>query len=202
MIKNIEDENGRYVIVATNVVEMGLTFSSIDYVVTMDSEFDTEFVDGGEMTSKVALGVNALYQRIGRAGRVRPGMAFIAQDFGASYSELDDNQLAAGLEIAPIRYPLAKGSFLKLALYSFRERIPENELKERITDLNLPSRIQDKTNLWSSFLAERSRLRQVGIADGENLTPAGEAALTFIGLDDMDFAVLLAQGDRLLKILT
>lgn len=193
LIRNIEDENGRYVIVATNVVEMGLTFSSIDYVVTMDSEFDTECVDGGQMTSKVALGVNGLYQRIGRAGRVRPGMAFIAQDFGASYSELDDNQLAAGLEIAPIRYPLAKGSFLKLALYSFRERIPDSELKERIADLNLPSRIQDKPDLWSSFLAERSRLQRVGIADGDSLTPAGEAALTFIGLDDMDFAKLLAQ---------
>jgi tetratricopeptide (TPR) repeat protein len=192
-IKNIEDRNGRYVIVATNVVEMGLTFSSIDYVVTMDSEFDTKFVDGGQLTTKVELGVNALYQRIGRAGRVRPGMAFIARDFGASYTTLDDETLAAGLTVAPIRYPLAKGSFLKLALYSFREKMPASELRERITALNLPSRIQDDEELWRRFLAERSRLQRIGIANGDKLTGAGAESLRFIGLDDMDFAVLLAK---------
>ncbi|MGD0207503.1 MAG: tetratricopeptide repeat protein [Verrucomicrobiota bacterium] len=192
-IQNIEGRNGRYVIVATNVVEMGLTFSSIDYVVTMDSEFDTKFVDGGQLTTKVELGVNALYQRIGRAGRVRPGMAFIAQDFGASYTTLDDQTLAAGLTVAPIRYPLAKGSFLKLALYSFREKMPQNELRDKITALNLPSRIQDNDELWRRFLAERSRLQRIGIASGDKLTGAGTESLRFIGLDDMDFAVLLAR---------
>lgn len=192
LIKSIEDENGRYVIVATNVVEMGLTFSSLDYVVTMDSEFETTFVDGGQMISKVGLGVNALYQRIGRAGRVRPGMAFIARDFGAAYCELDDETLAAGLREAPIRYPMAKGSFLKLALYSFRERMPEHDLRQKIADLNLPSRIQDDAGLWSRFLVERKRLRRIGVAAEDELTPAGEDALKFIGLDDMDFANLLA----------
>jgi tetratricopeptide (TPR) repeat protein len=192
-IQNIENKNGRYVIVATNVVEMGLTFSSLDYVVTMDSEFDTKFVDGGQLTTKVELGVNALYQRIGRAGRVRPGMAFIARDFGASYTTLDDEVLAAGLTVAPIRYPLAKGSFLKLALYSFREQMPERELRQRITALNLPSRIQDNEDLWRRFLAERSRLQRIGIAIGDKLSGAGAESLRFIGLDDMDFAVLLAR---------
>ena len=192
-IQNIEKKNGRYVIVATNVVEMGLTFSSLDYVVTMDSEFDTKFVDGGQLTTKVGLGVNALYQRIGRAGRVRPGMAFIARDFGASYTTLDDETLAAGLTVAPIRYPLAKGSFLKLALYSFREQMPERELRQRIAALNLPSRIQDNEDLWRRFLAERSRLQRIGIAVGDQLSGAGVESLRFIGLDDMDFAVLLAR---------
>jgi hypothetical protein len=192
LIKNIEDENGRYVIVATNVVEMGLTFSSLDYVVTMDSEFNNVFEDGAQMTKKDELGVNALYQRIGRAGRVRPGMAFIARDFGASYCSLDDEKLAEGLKEAPIHYPLAKGSFLKLALYSFRERMPEQELFQRIEALNLPSRIQNNQELWSRFIAERNRLRKIGIAKGDKLSFAGEASLGFIGLDDMDFAFLLA----------
>jgi tetratricopeptide (TPR) repeat protein len=192
LIRSIEDGNGRYVIVATNVVEMGLTFSSLDYVVTMDAEFDSEFVDGSQMIRKVELGVNALYQRVGRVGRVRPGMAFIARDFGASYCALDDETLAAGLPIAPIRYPLAKGSFLKLALYSFRERMSEKDLRQQIAALNLPSRIQENSELWSRFLAERSRLRRIGVAHDEGLTPAGQAALRFIGLDDMDFAYLLA----------
>jgi hypothetical protein len=139
--------------------------------------------------------VNALYQRIGRAGRVRPGMAFIARDFGASYTTLDDEALAAGLTVAPIRYPLAKGSFLKLALYSFREQMPERELRQRITALNLPSRIQDNEDLWRRFLAERSRLQRIGIAIGDKLSGAGAESLRFIGLDDMDFAVLLARGN-------
>lgn len=192
LVKNIEDQNGRYVIVATNVVEMGLTFSSLDYVITMDSEFDTDFVDGSQMIKKVALGVNALYQRIGRVGRVRPGMAFIAQDYGATYTTLDDQALAAGLREAPIRYPLAKGSFLKLALYSFRERLPEANLRERIGDLALPSRIQEDADLWKRFLAERARLKRIGIASGDDLTSVGKAALGFVGLEDMDFARLLA----------
>lgn len=192
LIESIEEKNGRYVIVATNVVEMGLTFSSIDYVVTMDSEFETVFEDGGQMVKKVELGVNALYQRVGRAGRLRPGMAFIARDFGASYTALDDEILAAGLKEAAIRYPLAKGSFLKLALYSFRERMPEQNLRQIIGALNLPSRIQDDDRLWAYFLNERDRLKRIGIASGDSLTDVGRAALTYIGLDDMDFAMLLA----------
>jgi hypothetical protein len=119
-------------------------------------------------------------------------MAFIARDFGASYSELDDATLAQGLPEAPIRYPLAKGSFLKLALYSFREEMPEAQLRQRVAALRLPSHIEDDEDLWGRFLAERSRLRNVGIASGDVLTPAGKQALTFIGLDDMDFARLLA----------
>lgn len=192
LINKIERENGRYVIVATNVVEMGITFSSIDYVVTMDSEFENKFVDGSSMTVKVPLGVNALYQRIGRCGRLRPGMAFIANDFGAPYTKKSDEDLMRGLEEQPIRYPLAKGSFLKLALYTYRERIPEAALRMAVTNLKLPSRIQENPLLWSKFLRERARMRQIGIAQNDALTIAGEKALTFIGLEDMDFAVLLA----------
>lgn len=192
MIEKIERENGRYVIVATNVVEMGLTFSSLDYVITMDSEFFNEFVDGGQMITKVALGINALYQRIGRAGRVRPGIAFIAEDFGATYCKYDDETLARGLPVEPVRYPIRKGSFLKLAIYSFRERIPESHLKKEIASLRLPSRIHEDHQLWTRFLEERRRLQKIGIASKEALSPYGNAALTFIGLDDMDFAKLLA----------
>lgn len=192
LVKNIEDKKGRYVIVATNVVEMGLTFSSLDYVVTMDSEFDNEYTDGSQMIRKVELGINALYQRIGRAGRVRPGMAFIAKDFGAWYSELDDAALARGLPVAPIKYPLAKGSFLKLALHTFRSEIPEANLRQEIERLNLPSKIQDNPELWSRFIAERERLRKIGIAAGDKLTRTGKKTFDFVGLEDMDFAALLA----------
>src|SRR5207249_605342 len=81
----------------------------------------------------------------------------------------------------------------KLALYSYREKMPEHELREKITALNLPSRIQDNEELWRRFLAERSRLQRIGIASGDKLTGAGMESLRFIGLDDMDFAVLLAR---------
>jgi len=192
LIHKIEREKGRYVIVATNVVEMGLTFSSLDYVVTMDSEFDNEFEDGAVLVKKVQLGVNALYQRIGRCGRVRPGMAFIAKDYGADYTVLSDQDLARGLPEAPIRYPLSKGSFQKLALYSFRENISDQDLQQSISSLKLPSRIEHNQVLWQHFRAERDRLRRIGIADQQSLTAKGKMALSFVGLDDLYFAGLLS----------
>jgi len=194
MIQKIEKEKGRYVIVATNVVEMGLTFSSLDYVITMDSEFDNEFMDGSQLIKKVGLGVNALYQRIGRCGRVRPGIAFIAKDFGASYTEKNDQELAEGLQEAPVRYPLAKGNFQKLALYSFRENIAGAHLQDTIRDLKLPSKIHESSELWERFLSERERLIQIGIASGDSLTNAGKKSLSFIGLDDMYFSRLLSES--------
>jgi hypothetical protein len=81
---------------------------------------------------------------------------------------------------------------LKLALYSFRERLPQAILRERIAELNLPSRIHEDTDLWRRFLAERARLKRIGIAAGDDLTAVGRAALDFVGLEDMDFARLLA----------
>jgi len=93
---------------------------------------------------------------------------------------------------APIKYPLAKGSFLKLALHTFREEIIESDLRQKIEELNLPSKIQDNSVLWSRFLAERERLRKIGIADGDRLTRTGRKTFDFVGLEDMDFANLLA----------
>jgi hypothetical protein len=68
-ILRVEAQNGRYVIVATNVIEMGLTFPSLDYVVTVDTELSAR---GGLLTA-TPLGVNAFFQRIGRVGRARAG---------------------------------------------------------------------------------------------------------------------------------
>ena len=173
---------------------MGLTYPSLDYVITMDSEFDNEFVDGGQLIRKVGLGVNALYQRIGRCGRNRPGIAFIAKDFGADYTDKTDQELAAGLKEAPVKYPLAKGNFQKLALYSFRENIQESQLRNTIKDLKLPSKIHESNHLWKKFLLERERLKKIGIASGDSLTPAGKKSLSFIGLDDMYFSRLLSES--------
>jgi len=58
-------------------------------------------------------------------------MAFIARTFGASYCELDDATLARGCRGADPISP-GKGSFLKLALYSFREGMPEAQLRQQM----------------------------------------------------------------------
>ncbi len=80
-ITAIERRNGKYVIISTNVVEMGVTYNSIDFVVTMDSEYHNVYTDGHLMLELRELGVNALFQRAGRVGRKRPGMCMITKDF-------------------------------------------------------------------------------------------------------------------------
>lgn len=58
-VAGVEARQGRYVIVATNVVEMGVTFPSLDYVMTMDTELETARVQGADVVQERPLGVNA-----------------------------------------------------------------------------------------------------------------------------------------------
>ena len=106
MLERWKQEKKRYVLIATSVVEMGVTLPDLDFIVTMDSGFD-DSAETGKL-GRVALGTNALIQRFGRVGRVRPGIAYITREVGAPYSDLDDAALNASdaLTPQPIVFPM------------------------------------------------------------------------------------------------
>jgi len=189
-IASVEEQNGLYVIISTNVVEMGVTFDSLDYLVTMDSEMITVYQDGGELVEMAPLGINALYQRIGRVGRKRSGMAFIVREYGAEYTDLTNEQLRQPLKCQKIKYPIAKGNLQKLALYSFREAWlnPQKDLK----DFGLPSLNSDGQGIIDRFFSEREKIAKLGLTDGYKLNALGMRSLEYLPIENLDYKRLLA----------
>jgi hypothetical protein len=178
-----ERERKRYVLIATSVVEMGVTLPSIDFVVTMDSGFGER--DDGRPLSLEPLGTNALIQRIGRVGRLRPGIAYITRDIGAPYSDLHDTELntAGTLRPEPIRFPLETGDATQLAYLSYER--PDFD----IASLSLPSGFADRPECVRAYLDKRDSLKRLGIAEGRALTPLGVRMERWIGRMDLDCAV-------------
>jgi len=143
----IQRAKQRYVIISTNIVEMGITWSTLDYVVTMDSEFDSEYMHGFMTPALVPLGTNALKQRGGRVGRTRAGCVYICRDFGASYTSLDDDDLnTTGLAPEPIKFPLQQLMYMpyKLAYECITNGINSDDGQyEFIKTLAVPSATTD-----------------------------------------------------------
>lgn len=191
-VKAIEKRCGRYVIIATNVVEMGITFPSLDFIVTMDNEYVTVPTSLGESLQLQELGLNALKQRAGRVGRKRPGVCFITKDFdngkGAEYTKLTGDQIKA-LPPAKIRYPLEKpkADLRQLAKVSFIKCIREDDLFQWIKELSLPSKILDQQHILR-LINFRKELELKGLADESGITELGKAVDRYIGVDDVDFA--------------
>jgi hypothetical protein len=79
-------EKRNFVIIATNVIEMGVTFADLDFVVTMDTEIDNLDVFGTQKPQCIPLSVAGLKQRAGRVGRKWPGCVYITAE------ELPENQ--------------------------------------------------------------------------------------------------------------
>lgn len=131
----------KFIIISTNIVEMGITWSELDYVVTMDSEYDNINIDGFQLPVLVPLGVNSLIQRAGRVGRKRPGCVYIAHDLGTDYADFTDKELNSGkLKNQAIRFPLAEYTPHKLAfLCATNNRFTDLQIAEYIFNLNLPS---------------------------------------------------------------
>ncbi|MCX6808241.1 MAG: tetratricopeptide repeat protein [Candidatus Berkelbacteria bacterium] len=193
-IEAVEKQNGLYVIVATNVVEMGVTFDSLDYLMTMDSEFVTTYVDGGQLIDAVPLGINALYQRIGRVGRKRGGIAFIADEIGAPYAKLPDKELRKGLPCQRIGFPIAKGNVQKLALYSYKQGWSE-PLKS-LSGLVLPSLRTAKVEVEKKFTKERDKIARMGLTDNYELNEIGERSLSYLSVENLDYKRLLALAEK------
>ena len=195
----IEGRNGKYVIVATNVVDMGLTFDSLDYVVTMDCEYVNVLTDGSQTVELEEIAINTLFQRGGRAGRKRPGICFITNDFDSQLSRLSEEKLN-NLHPTEIEYPLAKGNLQPLVFYSFKCGWSPGKIEEELARLRLPSKIEKHPQLFEKFMKERARMEELGLADGQHLTELGKKCLSYVGLQDLHFARLLAQAPPDLRL--
>jgi hypothetical protein len=145
MLKRWSAKKCRYVLIATSVVEMGVTLPDLDFIVTMDSGFGA--VDDASMRlTREPLGTNALIQRIGRVGRVRPGIAYITREIGAPYSNLSDKELndPQALEPEKIQFPLKEGDMTWVAYHALEQGWCRKEGKKDILsrilrELPLPS---------------------------------------------------------------
>ncbi len=192
-LKRIERSKKKYVIIATSVVEMGVTFPTLDFVATMDSGFEQITIGDTVLPEIFPLPVNSLKQRIGRVGRKRPGIGYITDEVGAYYSSLNDQELNGKLKYETIGLPLKKGSLILVAQYSFAQEWSE-PIKE-ITDLNLPSGIHNDVFRLQEFLIQRERLIGLGIADGNRLTEEGRYCERWLEAGvDIAYAVRLQEA--------
>jgi len=189
-LRTIEDARQNYVILATSVVEMGITFPTLDFIVTMDSGYDQETI--GDVTFPVVapLGVNSLLQRIGRVGRRRPGIAYISYEVGADYAVLDDEPLnRTGLNYEPIRFPMAAAPLMALAYYACKQEW--NDLRKWVASLQLPSRLHHNTERMEYLAEQIEMFEHLGIVSDKRVTPFGEQMEQWIGHADLAYAVQL-----------
>lgn len=188
----IHRNNELYVIIATSVVEMGITFATLDYVVTMDSGFDNEVIEGILLPRMTSLGVNALKQRVGRVGRKRPGIGYISREIGAEYTYLSDRDLnTGGLEYEPIRPPYLKAPLSKLAALSFKSGA--TDVRRWLASLRLPSKPEQ--NRLEEFMSERDKLVSLGVANEKGLTSFGRYCSQWIGItDSIEYAAHLQRS--------
>lgn len=191
-LSSIESRQENYVIMSTSVVEMGITFPTLDYVVTMDSGYDQETIGDVSFPVVAPLGVNSLLQRIGRVGRKRPGIAYISNEVGADYSSLEDAPLNNNaLAYEPIRYPLSSAPLMTLAYYAAQQEW--DDLDTWLTDLKLPSKIQEDEGRMEFFHEQFEKLEILGITKDGKLTELGVRMDQWIGRADIAYATQLQQ---------
>jgi len=189
-LSGIESRRENYVIMATSVVEMGITFPTLDYVVTMDSGYVQETIGDVSFPVVAPLGVNSLLQRIGRVGRRRPGIAYISNEVGADYSSLEDGPLNnSALAYEPIRYPLSSAPLMTLAYYAAQQ--DWDDLDTWLTDLKLPSKIQEDEGRMEFFHEQFEKLELLGITKEGKLTELGVRMDQWIGRADIAYATHL-----------
>jgi hypothetical protein len=181
--ERIQRENLKYIIISTSVIEMGITWPTLDYVVTMDSEYETVNLDGHEVLLTVPLGTNALKQRIGRVGRKRAGCGYITKEFGTDYTDLTDDELnGKGLKNQPISFPLSRLAPMKLSWLITQKAAQksgwstakyDSKLKWviiKLQNMNLPSLYKDDDlcNVAGMTLENIELYIKLGIADPAN----------------------------------
>lgn len=186
----IETQHQNYVILATSVVEMGITFPTLDYVVTMDSGYNQETIGDVSFPVTAPLGVNSLLQRIGRVGRRRPGIAYISNEVGADYAELDDHSLnQGGLQYEAIRFPMSSAPLISLAFYACKQTW--SDLTDWVGTLKLPSRLHENSDRMMYLAEQIEMLHSLNVAENNRLTPFGETMEQWIGQADLAYSVQL-----------
>ncbi len=189
-LRAAENARQNYVILATSVVEMGITFPTLDFVVTMDSGYDQETIGDQTFPVVAPLGVNSLLQRIGRVGRRRPGIAYISNEVGAPYAELDDDALNRNaLRYEPIHFPLAAAPLTDLAFYACKQQW--DDLERWVADLELPSKLHVSADRMEYLREQLDMLEGLGIAKNRQITAFGEQMERWVGQADLAYTVQL-----------
>jgi hypothetical protein len=157
----------------------------------MDSGYEQETI--GDVTFPVVapLGVNSLLQRIGRVGRKRPGIAYIASEVDADYAELEDDELNDRQTLAyePIVFPLAGAPLMPLAYYACQQGWPD--ISTKVADLDLPSKLHQNPVRMAYLREQIATLETLGLTHNGQLTPLGESMEKWIGQADLAYAVQL-----------
>lgn len=193
----IESSNRPYIVLATSVIEMGVTIPALDFVVTMDSGFRSITVGDRSLPQKVPLPFNSLKQRLGRVGRRRAGVGIIAREVGAPYTAYDVDELNSdALEYEPVRTPLASARLDTLALYTLRKGwASPTEVAAGLGAMKLPSSesLMTVTRL-KDLVIERRALISLGAAQKGGLSPLGEVASSWVGTGWLPYAFALERS--------
>ncbi|MGD8374250.1 MAG: helicase-related protein [Candidatus Woesebacteria bacterium] len=190
-LQAIEAAEQNYVIFATSVVEMGITFGTLDFVATMDSGYQNETIGNVTFPVEAPLGVNSLLQRFGRTGRKRPGIAYTSREVGADYSELEDDEFNSPniLKYESLRYPMATAPLTALAYYACGQEW--ERVDNWVASLQLPSRIEDDEDRMQDLTLQIQMLDELKITEYGRLTDFGLKMKRWIGQADLAHATQL-----------
>ncbi len=151
-----------YLIISTNVVEMGVTFDNLDWVVTKDQEYS----NNNNQLELTPLKVNALYQRLGRVGRKGLGMGIITNDGSSYYSSLPNSDLNS-LTNEPIDFPLTNNGIEQIAMNSLVLGWSDLEFNEKLIQWNCPSQVHRDLGRVMRIMIARETLKSYGITDNQ-----------------------------------
>ncbi|WP_460530427.1 helicase-related protein [Humibacter ginsengiterrae] len=195
----IEDAKRPYIVLATSVIEMGVTIPALDFVVTMDSGFQSIAVGDRSIPEIMPLPFNSLKQRLGRVGRRRAGVGIITREVGAPYTDFDIETLnSESIEYEPVKTPLATSQLGALALHSLKEGwSTPAQIAAGLRDLQLPSEDSLLTvSRLKNLVEERRVLISLGATDGHGLSALGEAAASWISAGWLPYAFELERAWR------
>ena len=168
----IRQNRSRYVIITTNVVEMGVTIPDLDMVITKDTEIVNRMVAGQLVPVCVPLSAASFGQRAGRVGRKRAGLVAIAREMGTSFSTLSDAEINAhGLACQPLSFPLQRYQPYKLTYQTVRLGLKNpREIWNYLETLGLPSidNEEELSYVLSMTLDLAKLYRNLGIDDPQN----------------------------------
>lgn len=190
----IRENKSRFVVITTNVIDMGVTWDEVDYVVTMDTEYYNVLRDGCETLELKQISINTLLQRGGRAGRKRHGTCFITNEYEGEDALYSQPKKLEAPKPEPIIYALEKGYLTGLALHTFAAKIDPSLLQQCLAELRLPSKIDKNPSLFERFSQERRHLQNLGLANESTLTETGQKVIEYYskGLTNLHLARLLA----------
>lgn len=190
-LQAIEAAKQNYVIFATSVVEMGITYGTIDFVATMDSGYQNETIGDVTFPVEAPLGVNSLLQRFGRTGRKRPGIVYNSCELDADYSGFGDVEFNNPnvLKYEPLRYPMTSAPLTALAYYACGQEW--EYLEDWVADLQLPSRLEDNDERMQYLTSQINMLEELEITKDMHLTDFGVRMKRWVGQADLAYAAQL-----------